>query len=68
MRDVHSRLEEQNYLRDMSHDNFTFVAGEIVGDVNYIHPFREGNGRTQLTYLGRLPDKQDLTFRRQSLG
>ncbi len=23
----------------------------IIGDINYIHPFREGNGRTQLQYL-----------------
>jgi cell filamentation protein len=22
-----------------------------MGDVNYVHPFREGNGRTQLQYL-----------------
>jgi fido (protein-threonine AMPylation protein) len=26
----------------------------IVGDINYIHPFREGNGRTQLQYLKQL--------------
>jgi cell filamentation protein len=25
--------------------------------VNYIHPFREGNGRTQLQYLKLLADK-----------
>jgi cell filamentation protein len=23
----------------------------IVGDINFVHPFREGNGRTQLQYL-----------------
>jgi cell filamentation protein len=22
-----------------------------MGDVNYVHPFREGNGRTQLQYF-----------------
>ena len=25
-----------------------------MGDVNYVHPFREGNGRTQLFYLAQL--------------
>jgi fido (protein-threonine AMPylation protein) len=25
-----------------------------MGDVNYVHPFREGNGRTQLQYLKQL--------------
>ena len=29
----------------------------IVGDINYIHPFREGNGRTQLQYLKQLADQ-----------
>ena len=30
-------------------------AGPILGDVNHVHPFREGNGRTQLQYL-KWPD------------
>ena len=25
-----------------------------MGDVNYVHPFREGNGRTQMLYLSHL--------------
>lgn len=25
-----------------------------MGDVNYVHPFREGNGRTQLFYFEQL--------------
>ena len=29
----------------------------IVGDINYIHPFREGNGRTQLQYLKQLAEE-----------
>jgi cell filamentation protein len=31
--------------------DFADAAGPIMGDVNYVHPFREGNGRTQLLYL-----------------
>jgi cell filamentation protein len=30
------------------------AAGKIIGDVNYVHPFREGNGRTQLLFLEQL--------------
>ncbi len=26
----------------------------MLGDVNHVHPFREGNGRTQLQYLKQL--------------
>ncbi len=33
---------------------FAVAAGEIIGDVNYVHPFREGNGRTQALYLEQL--------------
>jgi cell filamentation protein len=33
---------------------FADKAGEIIGDINYVHPFREGNGRTQALYLEAL--------------
>jgi cell filamentation protein len=54
MADVHRRIVECNYLRDLPVDAFAAKAGEIIGDINHIHPFREGNGRTQLTYLLQL--------------
>lgn len=43
--DVHRRLIERNYLRGLTSEQFSRHAAEIVGDVNYVHPFREGNGR-----------------------
>jgi cell filamentation protein len=54
MADVHRRVVEWNYLRGLEADDFAAKAGEIIGDINHIHPFREGNGRTQLTYLLQL--------------
>lgn len=54
MDDVHRRLMAQNSLRGLSAAEFAARAGEIMGDVNYVHPFREGNGRTQLLYLSEL--------------
>lgn len=36
---------------------FAAKAGEVIGDINYVHPFREGNGRTQVLYLQRLADQ-----------
>ncbi len=51
MRDVHRRLEERDFLRGLRRRDFAAAAGPIIGDVNYVHPFREGNGRTQLLYL-----------------
>jgi cell filamentation protein len=54
MADVHRRLIDHNFLQDLSRDDFAREAGMIIGDVNYVHPFREGNGRTQLLYLEQL--------------
>ncbi len=54
MADVHRRLKAKSLLRGLSPTAFAKEAGAILGDVNYVHPFREGNGRTQLHYLKQL--------------
>lgn len=54
MADVHRRVVSENYLQGLNSDDFAERAGEIIGDINHIHPFREGNGRTQLQYLRQL--------------
>jgi cell filamentation protein len=49
----------------MERSAFSAEAGRIIGVVNYVHPFREENGRTQLQYLrqlaGRAGHPPDLT-------
>jgi cell filamentation protein len=57
MADVHRRLVKARYLAKLSRRDFARQAAIIIGDVNYIHPFREGNGRTQLQYLKLLAEK-----------
>ncbi len=54
MADVHRRIVAAGYLRNLSARAFAEKAGEIIGDLNYVHPFREGNGRTQALYLEAL--------------
>jgi cell filamentation protein len=54
MNNVHSRLVASNNLRGMSAKEFSQHAGQLMGDINHIHPFRDGNGRTQLQYLSQL--------------
>lgn len=51
MADVHRRVVEGRYFQGSSAEKFAKKAAEIIGDINYVHPFREGNGRTQLQYL-----------------
>jgi cell filamentation protein len=57
MADVHRRLVLARFLRGLTPADFADAAGTIVGDVNYVHPFREGNGRTQLLYLEQLAEQ-----------
>jgi cell filamentation protein len=54
MADVHRRIEAAKYFKGLTPSAFAERAGEIVGDVNYVHPFRDGNGRVQLQYLKQL--------------
>jgi cell filamentation protein len=54
MADVHRRLSSTYFLRGLDRKEFAVKAAAIMGDVNYVHPFREGNGRTQLQYFKQL--------------
>lgn len=57
MADIHRRLVARDFLKDLDTASFAREAGAIIGDVNYVHPFREGNGRTQLLYLEQLASR-----------
>ncbi len=54
MADVHRRIVAASYFAGLSLEEAAAQIGPILGDVNYVHPFREGNGRTQLQYLKQL--------------
>ncbi len=57
MADVHRRIKAHGYLKNLPSEQFADLAGEILGDINYVHPFREGNGRTQMQYLKLLAEQ-----------
>jgi cell filamentation protein len=54
MADIHRRIVAANRFEGLSPEAFAIAAGTIMGDVNYLNPFREGNGRAQLFYLKQL--------------
>ena len=54
MADIHRRIVAAEYFRGSDADGFAEGAGPVLGDVNHVHPFREGNGRAQLQYLKQL--------------
>ena len=62
MADVHRRLERADYLRRLTCAEFAEAAGPIMGDVNHVHPFREGNGRAQLQFLEQLAARAGHTL------
>lgn len=57
MADVHRRIVAAGYFRGSGTAGFAEGAGPVLGDVNHVHPFREGNGRTQLQYLKQLAEQ-----------
>lgn len=48
------KLKGENYLKDCSEDNIAAKAAYYLGEINAIHPFREGNGRTQREFIREL--------------
>ena len=44
----------EGYLENLPFEDFAKRIAEFYNDVNYIHPFREGNGRTQRIYFTQL--------------
>ena len=45
------KLAEMNYLKDLSRDDFLDELTELYNDLNMLHPFREGNGRTLRLFI-----------------
>ncbi len=57
MRRLFAWLGERNHLRDLDAAAFSRDAAHFLAELNAIHPFREGNGRTQLTFLALLAER-----------
>src|SRR5487761_1517779 len=51
MRKLFADLKRDNYLRGSSREQFAVRAAHFLASLNAIHPFREGNGRTQTIFL-----------------
>jgi len=51
MKRLFSQLRQDNYLRGLSANAFAEKAASFLTTLNAIHPFRDGNGRTQLAFM-----------------
>ena len=45
------RLKRDNFLVDLDFETFVDEFTDLYVDLNYLHPFREGNGRTHRLFL-----------------
>ena len=50
-------LRVKRFFRNSAAEAFSDMAGEFLATLNAIHPFREGNGRTQTLFLALLADQ-----------
>ena len=48
------RMRDMNYFKGLGFDEFVDEIVDIYCSTNYIHPFREGNGRTQRVFITQL--------------
>ncbi|EJW5844163.1 Fic family protein [Salmonella enterica subsp. enterica serovar Kentucky] len=48
------QLARENHLRGLDPEEFSRRAGHYMGELNVLHPFREGNGRTLREFVGQL--------------
>ncbi len=54
LNDLLARLPKENHLKNLDPSAFASRAGFYLSEINAIHPFREGNGRTQREFLRQL--------------
>jgi cell filamentation protein len=52
--DVFDKLAAFDRFHGLSREQFVARMAELLADVNALHPFREGNGRTQRAFVSQL--------------
>lgn len=53
-RRLFAQLADEDHLRGLDQNVFSQRSAYYLGEINVLHPFREGNGRTQREFIGQL--------------
>jgi cell filamentation protein len=56
---IFDKLAKEKYLAGLSKADFCDRAAFFLGEINALHPFREGNGRAQREFISHLAYKND---------
>jgi cell filamentation protein len=59
---IFQRLRDEHYLAGLDKDAFCLSAAYYLGELNALHPFREGNGRTQREFINLLARRNGFIF------
>jgi cell filamentation protein len=62
MTSLFSWLKQNTFLLDRTRADFAAGAAHFLAQLNAIHAFREGNGRTQLSFLALLAERAGHPF------
>ena len=61
------KLRNENYLQGLDKDKFAERVAYYLGELNVLHPFREGNGRTLRLFMTQLAMKNGLQIHWQNI-
>lgn len=67
LRELFDRLDGPEFQQGVAQANFILAAADFLAELNIIHPFREGNGRSQLVFLRLLGLRAGHPFRSESV-
>ncbi|WP_422785056.1 Fic family protein [Ruminiclostridium hungatei] len=52
--DIFAKLKKDNYLRNLEAGKFSKKLAYYFSEINALHPFRKGNGRSQREFIREL--------------
>ena len=64
---IFGQLRQENMLRSLPQDGFCDRLAYYFGEINALHPFREGNGRTQRVMLADIAKQAGYRIDFQSI-
>lgn len=59
---IFERLEKEQHLKGLDTAAFSERAAYYLGEINALHPFREGNGRAQREFINHLARANDYVI------